>query len=112
MWTVLRQAHAGTADEAALAWQELMQRYCGAVYRYLLRAVRDPHAAEALTREFALRFLRGRFRHADPARGRFRDYVKSALFHLVHDYRRRQAREPVPQPPQDESGPPAPPDDT
>jgi len=74
----------------------LMQRYCGAVYRYLLRAVRDPHVAEDLTQEFALRFIRGSFRNADPERGRFRDYVKTSLFNLVHDYRRRQNKEPRP----------------
>src|SRR5262249_50527511 len=74
--------------------QLLMERYCGAVYRYLLRAVRDPHVAEDLTQEFALRFIRGLFRQADPARGRFRDYVKTSLFHLVDDYRRREARGP------------------
>jgi RNA polymerase sigma-70 factor (ECF subfamily) len=91
-WTDLRQAHQGSEDAAARARQLLMERYCGAVYRYLLRAVRDPHVAEDLTQEFALRFIRGLFRQADPARGRFRDYVKTSLFHLVDDYRRREAR--------------------
>lgn len=98
-WAMLAQAHEGSGDEAAAARQRLMERYCGAVYRYLLAAVRDPHAAEDLTQEFALRFVRGLFRHADPARGRFRDYVKSSLFHLVDDYRRRAGRLPRPLPP-------------
>jgi RNA polymerase sigma-70 factor (ECF subfamily) len=93
-WTLLRQAHAGPQDAAAAARQDLMQRYCGAVYRYLLAAVRDPHAAEDLTQDFALRFVQGRFRLADPGRGRFRDYVKTALFHLVDSHRRRQGRQP------------------
>ena len=93
-WTVLRQAHGDESDAAAKARQELIQRYGGAVYRYLLAAVRDPHAADDLSQEFALRFLRGRFRHADPGRGRFRDYVKTALFHLVGDHRRRAGRGP------------------
>src|SRR5437667_8006563 len=95
-WSVLYEAHKGSAPEAARARQLLMQRYCGAVYRYLLRAVRDPHVAEDLTQEFALRFIRGSFRNADPGRGRFRDYVKTSLFNLVHDYRRRQGKEPRP----------------
>jgi len=72
-WSVLRQAHQGPEDAAAAARQELMQRYCGAVYRYLLSAVRDPHTAEDLTQEFALRFVGGHFHRADPSRGRFRD---------------------------------------
>jgi RNA polymerase sigma-70 factor (ECF subfamily) len=92
-WTLLRQAHAGPQDAAAAARQDLMQRYCGAVYRYLLAAVRDAHAAEDLTQDFALRFVQGRFRLADPGRGRFRDYVKTALFHLVDSHRRRQGRQ-------------------
>ncbi len=94
MWTMLHQAHQGSPDEAAAARQLLMQRYCGAVYRYLLGAVRDPSAAEDLTQEFALRFIQGRFRQADPAHGRFRSYVKTALFHLVDDWRRSQSKLP------------------
>jgi RNA polymerase sigma-70 factor (ECF subfamily) len=96
MWTMLYQAHRGTADEAAAARQVLMQRYCGAVYRYLLSAVRDPSAAEDLTQEFALRFIQGRFRMADPSQGRFRNYVKTALFHLVDDWRKRPGKGPKP----------------
>jgi RNA polymerase sigma-70 factor (ECF subfamily) len=93
-WSVLYEAHRGSATEAARARQVLMQRYCGAVYRYLLRAVRDPAVAEDLTQEFALRFIQGRFGQADPSQGRFRNYVKGALFRLVQDYYRNQARTP------------------
>jgi RNA polymerase sigma-70 factor (ECF subfamily) len=95
-WTMLYRAHRGAADEAAAAQQALMLRYCGAVYRYLLRAVRDPSVAEDLTQEFALRFVQGRFGQVDREQGRFRNYVKGALFRLVQDYYRNQAREPRP----------------
>jgi RNA polymerase sigma-70 factor (ECF subfamily) len=93
-WSVLYQAHKGSETEAARARQLLMQQYCGAVYRYLLRAVRDPAVAEDLTQEFALRFIQGRFGQADPSQGRFRNYVKGALFRLVQDHHRSQARGP------------------
>ncbi len=93
-WSVLYQAHRGSETEAARARQLLMHRYCGAVYRYLLRAVRDPAVAEDLTQEFALRFIQGRFGQADPSQGRFRSYVKGALFRLVQDYHRSQAKGP------------------
>src|SRR3712207_7176976 len=54
---------------------------------------RSEAAAEELLQEFAVRFLRGDFRRADPQRGRFRDYVKTALIHLVIDHQRaEQAR--------------------
>jgi RNA polymerase sigma-70 factor (ECF subfamily) len=47
-----------------------------------------------LFQEFALRFLRGDFRNANPERGRFRDFVKTALYHLIVDYQnRRKTRE-------------------
>src|SRR3954451_14926179 len=91
-WSVLYQAHKGGESEAARPRQLLMQRYCGAVYRYLLRAVRDPSVAEDLTQEFALRFIQGRFGQADPSQGRFRSYVKGALFRLVQDHYRAQAK--------------------
>jgi RNA polymerase sigma-70 factor (ECF subfamily) len=93
-WTLLRQAHRGDEDDAARARAELMQRYHGAVYRYLLAGVRDPDVAADLSQEFAVRFLEGRFHKADPTRGRFRDYVKTCLFHLVGDYRRCQGKRP------------------
>jgi RNA polymerase sigma-70 factor (ECF subfamily) len=111
MWTVLRQAQAGTPGTAAQ--QLLMQRYGGAVYRYLLGALRDPAAAEDLTQEFALALVRGDFRLADPARGRFRDYVKTVLFHLVSKYRKREQRQLRPLPPDSPelSALAAPPDD-
>ena len=68
------------------------------VYRYLLGAVRDPDAAAELSQEFALRILRGAFRNADPSRGRFRDYLKTALIHLVDDFRAAQRSRPRPLP--------------
>jgi RNA polymerase sigma-70 factor (ECF subfamily) len=88
-WSLLRQAHASDRDEAGNARAELVQRYSGAVYRYLLAGVRDPDVAADLSQEFAVRFLEGRFHKADATRGRFRDYLKTCLFNLVSDYRRR-----------------------
>jgi DNA-directed RNA polymerase specialized sigma24 family protein len=62
-------------------------------------AVRNPDTAGDLAQEFALRFLRGAFRHADPGRGRFRDYMKTALIHLVNDYRSARSASSRPLPP-------------
>jgi RNA polymerase sigma factor (sigma-70 family) len=93
-WTMLYQAHKGRQDEAMAARSLLMQRYCGAVFRYLMRAVRDVSVAEDLTQEFALRFIQGRFGQADPDQGRFRNYVKGALFRLVQDHYREVGRAP------------------
>jgi RNA polymerase sigma-70 factor (ECF subfamily) len=94
-WTVVRQAHAGSGTEADRAREELMERYSGAVYRYLRAALRDEHAADDLFQEFALRFLRGDFRNANPERGRFRDFVKTALYHLIVDHQNRRRVAPL-----------------
>lgn len=106
LWTVVRHAKDGPAAAIRAAQEELMSRYRPAVYRYLLGALRDPDAADELTQEFALRFLRGDCRQADPQRGRFRDFVKGVLFHLIADYHRRQRVQPVPLP-AEASGPAA-----
>src|SRR5262249_5505389 len=91
-WTLIFQTHRGTAEQVAAAQAVLMDRYSGAVHRYLLAGLRDPEAADELAQEFALRFLRGDFHRADPACGRFRDFVKRSLRNLMTDYRRRRSR--------------------
>jgi len=100
-WTVVFQAHDPGAPGVSAAQQVLLQRYCGAVYRYLLGALRDPDAADVASQEFALRFVRGDFQRADPGRGRFRDFVKTALYHLIVDFqsRRQVPLTPTPLPP-------------
>jgi RNA polymerase sigma-70 factor (ECF subfamily) len=93
MWTLVHKAHGPSAEGVSAAQQVLMERYAGAVHRYLLGALRDPDAADDLFQEFSLRFVRGDFRNATPERGRFRYFVKTALFHLIVDYqKKRQAR--------------------
>jgi RNA polymerase sigma-70 factor (ECF subfamily) len=93
IWTLLRDAHAGSESAERPAQLALIQRYQNAVYRYLLGAVRNPDVADDLFQEFAVRCLKGAFGRADPQRGRFRDYLKTTLIHLVSDYRQRQARQ-------------------
>jgi RNA polymerase sigma factor (sigma-70 family) len=109
IWTLVREAsppvggaaNPASREAATRALQALMERYGGAVYRYLLGALRDPHAADDLSQEFSLRFVRGDFRNADPERGRFRDLVKTVLFHLIVDHQRRRKASPLALPPDD-----------
>jgi DNA-directed RNA polymerase specialized sigma24 family protein len=101
LWTVVCRANAGpemsvSAEGVAQAQRLLVERYAKAVYRYLLGAVRDADAAQELAQEFAVRLLEGGLRRADPERGRFRDFVKGVLFHLIADYHRRQKGQPRP----------------
>jgi RNA polymerase sigma factor (sigma-70 family) len=107
-WSLVFQAHGGPREAVTEAQRILMQRYAGAVYRYLLGAVRDEDAAEELAQEFALRLVRGDFRRAHPERGRFRSYLKTALIHLVTDYHRARQAQPRPLAP-DAPEPAAPP---
>jgi RNA polymerase sigma-70 factor (ECF subfamily) len=108
LWALVSQAHAGPPELITAAQEQLLQRYRGAVYRYLLAAVRDPDAAEDLAQEFALRFVQGRLRGADPRQGRFRDFLRGVLAHLIADHhRRRPPPLPLPDGPREPAGPPA-----
>jgi RNA polymerase sigma-70 factor (ECF subfamily) len=96
VWTLVAQAHRGEAGAAAQAQQVLLERYSGAIYRYLVAVLRDPDAADEVFQEFALRFVRGYFRNADPERGRFRDFVKKSLSNLIVDHRKKMGCQPRP----------------
>jgi RNA polymerase sigma-70 factor (ECF subfamily) len=93
LWSMVHKAHGLDAEAARAARQRLLRHYSGAVKRYLLGALRDPDTADELSQEFALRFLAGKYGGADPERGRFRNFVKGVLAHLIADhYRKQQAR--------------------
>jgi RNA polymerase sigma factor (sigma-70 family) len=92
-WTMVVQAHQRQGHAALAAQQSLVLRYYRPVYCYLRGMLRDGDAAEELTHEFCVRFMRGDFRSAHPGRGRFRDLVKTAVRNLALDHwRRQQAR--------------------
>jgi len=92
LWTVVSRAHEGSSNAVQVAQGELLQRYSPAIHRYLLGALHDAEAADELSQEFALRFIRGDFVCANPELGRFRDYVKGVLSHLIADHFRRRKR--------------------
>ncbi len=93
LWSVVREAHEGQPGTAEAAQRQLLARYGGAIRRYLRACLHDAEAAEELFQEFALRFLTGGFRKADPGKGRFRDYVKTSLYHLIGNFQRQRRRE-------------------
>ncbi len=96
LWTVVCRAHGDEATQVVNSAQEqLLARYGKVVYRYLLGALRDADAADELSQEFALRFVRGDLRGADPTRGRFRDFLKGVLYHLIGDFHRRRQKQPL-----------------
>ncbi len=56
-------------------------------------AVRDEELACELAQDFAVEFLKGAFKGADPNRGRFRDFVKGVLQHLVANHFRKNKKQ-------------------
>jgi RNA polymerase sigma-70 factor (ECF subfamily) len=92
-WVLIRQAHDQLGSAAERTRNELLLRYYDAVHRYLLGMMHDATEAEELTQDFAVRFLRGDFGEADPERGRFRDFLKTALRRLVIDHWRQKKKE-------------------
>jgi len=93
LWSVVRRAHDGAGNSLRSAQQTLLDRYGRAIRRYLLGALRSEEAADDLYQEFSVKFLSGAFAGADPARGRFRSFVKSSIFRMVVDHQRRQQRQ-------------------
>ena len=91
LWSVVELAH-GDATAMQSAQQKMLDRYGGAVRRYALAALRDEDAADEVFQEFALKFVRGDFRAADPGRGRFRAFVKTVVYRLIVDYQRRKKK--------------------
>jgi RNA polymerase sigma-70 factor (ECF subfamily) len=93
LWSVVRRANTPEDARAAEAQEVLLDRYGGAIRRYLCACLRDRDAADEVFQEFALRFVRGDFRAADPSRGRFRAFVKTIVYRLMIDHRRRKGRD-------------------
>jgi RNA polymerase sigma factor (sigma-70 family) len=91
-WSLLAVARLGETDKARAAKHQLLERYGGAVHRYLLGTVRDADAADDLFQDFACRFLNGAMDGVNAGRGRFRDFLKGALGHLAIDHHRREKR--------------------
>ena len=77
---------------------ELLPAYCAAIYRYVQGAIHDPPAAENLSRSSPSGSSAATFATRIPEKGRFRDYLKASLFHLVGEYYRekRDRDRPIP----------------
>lgn len=90
---MIGRAHAEgpSKDDARL---DLLRQYEFAIRRYLQASVRDADAVEEIFQEFSLKLVRGDFRGADQAKGRFRALVKTSLHHLIVDWYRAKKRQP------------------
>lgn len=97
-WAELESAH-GNGPQAREAQSAVLRRYGRSVVHFLAAATGDQHIADDLAQEFALKFVRGDFRRLHPSRGRFRDFVKTVLAHLVADHFRARQTSPRALPP-------------
>jgi RNA polymerase sigma factor (sigma-70 family) len=97
-WDLLRAAHDPEAspEQRQAARRQLVERYQDLVRRYLggaLRHERDRgEAVDDCLGKFSLRVMEGAFEGVKPERGRFRDYLRTCLENLVHDYHRERQR--------------------
>ena len=76
-------------DSAGEQRNRVLIRYSSCVYKYILQASKNADIADDLSQEFALRFVRGDYAKADPAKGRFRDYLRASLRNLITDHFRK-----------------------
>jgi DNA-directed RNA polymerase specialized sigma24 family protein len=97
-WSLVYLAHHGPTEANRSARQQLLDRYGEAARRYLRKLLQDPDADQEIFQEFALRLLKGDLRGANPELGRFRNFVKGTLFHLIANYRKQKQRWPGPLP--------------
>ena len=75
-WSLVYAARVTDERTAKAALSELCQRYRGAVLAYARRLVQDQNEAEDLTQGFFIKLLEQRIDTvADPARGRFRNFL-------------------------------------
>jgi RNA polymerase sigma factor (sigma-70 family) len=93
-WSTLARACHHSPEVAARAVERVLARYGDAVRRYLGKSLHSPDAADEVFQEFALRLCRGDLHRADRKKGRFRNYLKTTLYHLLIDHRRREQGRP------------------
>ncbi len=92
-WTWIQQAGEGDA-EARSALAKLCEVYWYPVYAYVRRVGRSPEDAEDLTQGFFSKLLeKEAFHHAKASKGRFRNFLLSALkHHLTDEHRKASAQ--------------------
>ncbi len=91
-WTLVLEAR-GDTPEARRALGDLCEHYWQPVFEFLRREGRSDESARELAQAFFARVLAGAgFPHADPARGRFRNFLLGALRHFLADEQKRASR--------------------
>jgi RNA polymerase sigma-70 factor (ECF subfamily) len=92
LWSVVQRANDADSPDARTAQQKLWTMYSGAAKRYLLAALRNEDAADEVMQELGVKLSSNAFRNADPNKGSFRVFLKTCLFRMVADFRRKSVR--------------------
>jgi DNA-directed RNA polymerase specialized sigma24 family protein len=87
-WSRVISAGDPDAPLARESLAELCNAYWYPLYAYIRRRGHDPERARDLTQDFFARALeRGLFAEADPARGRFRSFLRTVCAHFLANRR-------------------------
>jgi RNA polymerase sigma factor (sigma-70 family) len=85
-WSVVLTAGRTDTPHARDALSKLCQSYWYPLYAYVRRRGHTPEDAQDLTQEFSARLLdKNWVGNADPAKGRFRSFLLSAMNHFLSD---------------------------
>lgn len=85
-WSVVLRAGRGSDTAARMALARLCTTYWYPLYAHARRRGHSSHDAEDITQGFFAQVLRRQdLDRADPARGRFRSFLLTALDHFIHD---------------------------
>jgi DNA-directed RNA polymerase specialized sigma24 family protein len=92
-WSVVMAAGKSDSAQAAQALEQLCRTYWYPLYAFVRRQGHAAHDAEDLTQEFFARFLaKEYFGRADPALGRFRNFLLACLKHFLSEQWRHAGR--------------------
>ena len=90
-WTQIRQARDADTTEARLAWDQLIGAYWKPVYFHIRRKGRSVEDAKDLTQAFFASMMeREALAGVDPAKGRFRTFIRACLEHFLSNERDRR----------------------
>ena len=89
-WSLIQRAHGEQPTAANDARRVLVLRYAPVIKSYIRGITKDEIAADELSQDVVVRLMQGDFGGVDPGRGRFRDFLKTAIRNMVRNYWSRE----------------------
>ncbi len=92
-WTIIHQAAQNDSGSGRIAWAHLAEKYWNPLYFFARQHGLGAQDAEDATQEFLMRLIEGELlSSADPALGRFRNYLLTAWKRFLIDRHRSENR--------------------